>query len=110
MEQGIGDQPTNGMTPMTRGLLIGAIFALAAVAWWVLVLELTELESLRWLSVVATTGLIVILVAGCVVGLVRVARQPSRRLGIGILTGLTLTAPLLVFLTILLALAINCCQ
>jgi len=78
MEQGIGDQPTNGMAPMSRGLLIGAIFAFSAVAWWVLVLALTELESLKWLSVFATTGLIVLLVSGCVVGLVRVVRHVSR--------------------------------
>ena len=110
MEQGTRDQRTNGMAPLPRGLLIGAIFAFCAVAWWVILLALSERDSLQWLSVPATTGLLVILVAGYLVGLVRVVRRPTRRLGIGILTGLTLTAPTLVILTILLALAINCCQ
>jgi hypothetical protein len=110
MEGGIGDQPTNGLAPLPRGLLIGAIFAFCAVVWWVGLLALSERDSLKWLSLPANTGLIVILLAGYLLGIVRVVPQPTRRLGIGILTGLTLTFPTLVILTIFLALAINCCQ
>ena len=70
MEEGIGDQPTKRHgAPMPRGLLIGATFASCAVASWVLLLALSERDSLRWLSVPANTGLIAILVGGYVLAI-----------------------------------------
>jgi hypothetical protein len=79
VEQGIRDQPTSGMAPMPHGLLIGALFASSAVAWWVFLLALTERDGLRWLSVPANTGLIALLVAGYLLGIVRVLRRPTHR-------------------------------
>ena len=110
MEQGIRDQPADGVDRLPRGGLIGAIFAFCDVALWVILLSLAELDSLQWLSVLATPVMFVLLAVGYIAGLNAAVRRPTRRLGIGILIGLTLTFPALVFLTILLALAINCCQ
>ncbi len=106
MEQGIRDQPAGGVDRFPRGVLIGAILAVCAVAWWVTLLALSELDSLQWLSVLATAGMFALLAVGYIAGLKAALRRPTRRLGIGILSGLTLIFPASVFLTFLLAFAI----
>lgn len=100
MEHGLRDQPTNGMSPMRRGILIGASFGCCAVAAW-FVLESSEVGGPR----VETA----IVVAGYLVGLVAAVPRPTRRLGFGILIGVTLPYALLILL-IGVGMAMFCCR
>jgi hypothetical protein len=89
---------------LPRGLLIGAIVASGAVALW-FVLEWTEVGDPGEIAV-----LVAVVVAGYLAGVVAAVRRPTRRLGFGILIGLTLTIPALLILTVGVGMAIFCCQ
>ena len=86
MEQGISDQPASGVDPLARGFWNGAILAACVLATgWILVI-LADVE----------VALIAIpVVVGYLAGLVAAMRRPTRRLGFGMLIGLTLAFPVL---------------
>ena len=92
------------MSPLRRGVLIGAIFAAGFVGSW-FVLERSGVGDPVEIAI-----LVVIIVVGYLAGLVAAVRRPTRRLGFGILMGLTLTVPALFIVTVAIPMAMFCCQ
>ena len=86
MEQGASDQPTNGVEPLARGFWNGVIFAACAVpTGWILAV-LADIEG----AMIAIPFVIAYLA-----GLVAAITRPTRRLGFGMLIGLTFALPVL---------------
>ena len=99
MEQGIRDQPADGVDRLPRGFLIGAIFEVCAVASWLITLGLARTGSVSWSFLeLAFKGMFVLLAVGYLVGLAASLHRPTRRFGFGMLIGLTLTFPVTVLL------------
>jgi hypothetical protein len=87
------------MSPLRRGILVGAAFGACAVVVW-FVLESSGIGS--------PEVEIAIVVVGYLVGLVAAIRRQTRRLGLGILIGLTAPFVLLI-LFIAVGMAMFCC-
>lgn len=81
MEQGIRDQPASGLGPLPRGFVMGGLFAVCAVAVWVIVLVLASaLDNLWWLLDLVFPGLMIaILAVGYLLGLAAAIHRPTRR-------------------------------
>ena len=96
MAQGTSEQPASGVGTLARGFWIGALFAACAMASWpILVLAIDT----PWSINLVPGSLIAILVIGYLAGLAAAIRRPTRRLGLGILIGVTVAAPVLFMLT-----------
>ena len=94
MDQGTSDQPASGVGPLARGFWIGAIFAACGVATgWILAFLADDALKGAWLSLHIEEAVIAILVVGYLAGLVATMRRPTRRLGVGILIGVTIAFP-----------------
>ena len=100
MEHVIRDHPRAVRGPLERGFWIGALIAAGAVASWLilfLVIDVPDGTSL-FDPILAGPG-IVILVVGYLTGLAAAIKRPTRRLGLGILIGVTVASPVLFMLT-----------
>ena len=92
MEQGIRDQPAVGME---RGFWIGAIFAAGAVVSWPILDRMSYALDYWWSPNQAAGSMIAILVIGCLAGLAAAIKRSTRRLGLGILIGVSVAFPVL---------------
>jgi hypothetical protein len=106
MEKEASDQPASGTAaaiadagPLGRGIWIGAIFAAGAVASWPIMWALGYVLDSTWLSNLAAGSIIAIFAIGYLAGLAAAIKRPTRRLGLGILIGVTVAAPVLFMLT-----------
>ncbi len=81
---------------MARGFWIGALFAAGAVASWPILLLAIDTQ---WSNNLLPGLIIAILVTGYLAGLAAAIKRPTRRLGVGILIGVTVASPVLFMLT-----------
>jgi hypothetical protein len=97
MEHGIRDQPTDGMG---HGFITGAFLAAGAVASWLILFSLIDVPGSTsvFAPILAGPG-IVILVIGYLAGLAAATKRSTRRLGFGIVIGVTVAAPVLFMFT-----------
>jgi len=99
MEQGIPDQPANGMSPLARGFWIGAICAAGAVVSWPILEGLSYALDSQWLMDHRLGLMIALPVVAYLAGLAAAIKRPTRCLGLGILIGVTVTFPVVFMLT-----------
>jgi len=99
MEQGIKDHPRAVWSPLERGFWVGTAFAVVAVASWPILWALGYLLDSTWWANLAAASIIAILVIGYLTGVATAINRPTRRLGLGILIGVTVAAPVLFALT-----------
>ena len=88
-------QPVSGGGPQARGFWIGAIFAACAMASWPILLAINT----PWSNNLVPGSMFAILVIGYLAGLAAAIKRPTRRLGLGILIGVTVASPVLFMLT-----------
>ena len=82
--------------PLERGFLIGTAFAAGAVASWPILWYAIDTP---WSNNLAPGSIIAILVIGYLAGLAAAIKRPTRRLGLGILIGVSVASPVLFLLT-----------
>ena len=85
-----------GAGPLARGFWIGAIFAACAAASWPIMWFAIDTP---WSNNLVPGSIIAILVIGYLAGLSAAIKRPTRRLGLGILIGVTVASPVLFMLT-----------
>ena len=99
MEQGIKDATRAVWGPLERGFWIGTAFAAGAVATWPILDRLSYALDYWWSPNQAAGSMIAILVIGYLTGLAAAIKRPTRRLGLGILIGVSVAFPVLFLLT-----------
>jgi hypothetical protein len=94
MEHGTEDWPADGSDRLPLGFLMGALFAVCLVVSEMIVLGLARAGDVAWsFQEMVFYGMFGVVAVGYLVGLAAALHQPTRRLGFGILIGLTLTFP-----------------